>query len=241
MTMSIQNTESTVLSAQGLTLSYPIAGGVEQTVLDGLDFSLDAGQCVALTGRSGSGKSSFLALAAGLVQAQQGQLLVCGQEFHQLNDAQRTQVRRRHIGVVFQQFNLIPTLTVLENLQFVQALNGMEQQSDRVDELLKHLGLIDYKHRFPNQLSGGEQQRVAVARALVHRPRLVLADEPTGNLDLENAKKVTQLLIESCRESQAALLLVTHSTDLPSGLDGLCRIEQQRLVRQDADIHLSSA
>jgi len=127
---------------------------------------------------------------------------------------------------VFQQFNLVPTLTVLENLQFVLALNGLTAQRDRPMQLLQQLQLKDKAARFPRELSGGEQQRVAVARALVHQPALVLADEPTGNLDIDNARLVARLLVQSCAEAGSTLLLVTHSSELPAGLDRVLRMQR---------------
>ncbi len=221
--------ESEVIQASNVQLRYPAATD-QPPILDKLSFNLLAGQQMALLGRSGSGKTTLLHACAGLLPVSSGNLKVCEQSLDQMNETQRTAFRRQHIGLIFQQFNLIPTLTVLENLQFVCALNQQMTQGDELLEFLSSLGIADKHDRFPAQLSGGEQQRVAVARALAHKPALVLADEPTGNLDLDNARLVIELLISACRSRQAGLVLVTHSSELPDGLDTVARLQQGQLV-----------
>lgn len=220
--------ESEIIQASNVQLHYP--GAVDQPILDNLNFNLSAGQQMALLGRSGSGKTTLLHACAGLLPVTSGNLTICEQSLDQMNEAERTAFRRQYIGLIFQQFNLIPTLTVLENLQFVCAINQQTIEGDELLELLHSLDIVDKHDRFPAQLSGGEQQRVAVARALAHKPALVLADEPTGNLDLDNARLVIELLISACRDRRAGLVLVTHSSELPDGLDAVARLDQGQLV-----------
>lgn len=224
-----------LLRASDVGISYAGAAGLPpEQVLTGLNLSIRSGEKVAMIGRSGSGKTTFLHACAGLLQPDTGSLDIAGHRLHQLGEQARTRFRRQHVGLVFQQFNLVPTLTVLENLQFVLALNGLTAQRDRPMQLLQQLQLQDKAARFPRELSGGEQQRVAVARALVHQPALVLADEPTGNLDIDNARLVAQLLVQSCTEAGSTLLLVTHSSELPAGLDRVLRMQRGRLQSVEA-------
>ena len=219
-----------LLQADDLNISYASTGDLPpERVLTELNLTIQAGEKVAMIGRSGSGKTTFLHACAGLLPLQEGRLVIADHALHQLDEQARTRFRRQHVGLVFQQFNLIPTLTVLENLQFVRALNGLAADSGRPMQLLQQLHMSDKAARLPHELSGGEQQRVAVARALVHQPALVLADEPTGNLDIDNARLVAELLIQSCTEAGSTLLLVTHSSELPDGLDRVLRMQRGRL------------
>lgn len=221
--------EPALIHAKDVQLHYSMATG-QAPILDHLNFQLPSGQQMALLGRSGSGKTTLLHACAGLLPISSGSLTVCDQPLHQMNETARTAFRRQHIGLIFQQFNLIPTLTVLENLQFVCAMNRQTIDESELLALLESLDIVNKQARFPAQLSGGEQQRVAVARALAHKPALVLADEPTGNLDMDNARLVIDLLVSACRQRGAGLVLVTHSSELPSGLDSVARLEQGRLV-----------
>ncbi|MCU0971884.1 MAG: ABC transporter ATP-binding protein [Gammaproteobacteria bacterium] len=175
-----------LLEARQLARSYR-EGGAVRTVLHGADLRLDAGECVALLGRSGCGKSTLLNLLGGIDRPDAGTVTVDGIAMGDLEEPERTLFRRRHLGFVYQSFNLIPTLTTGENVGLPLELNGVPaaEAAPRIAAILEAVGLGDRAGAFPDQLSGGEQQRVAVARALVHRPRLVLADEPTGNLDAE--------------------------------------------------------
>ena len=193
-------------------------------VLKGLNLEVLRGHVTALTGPSGSGKSTLLNLIAGIVggdggrvelHLQEGVIDVC-----QLSQKNKTKLRRQHIGYVHQFFNLVPTLTVLENVMLPVRLN---KKMDPLDPklLLDRCGMSHRLHAFPEQLSGGEQQRAAVARALVHKPQLVLADEPTGNLDKQNSQEVAQLLTEAAREFGATLLVATHSSDLAEQADAV--------------------
>lgn len=206
-----------VVDLQGVSKAFPPD---HKPVLRQLDFQLRAGESLALVGRSGSGKTTLLNLIAGLLSPDAGQVIVAQQNLTGMDENERAVFRRRNLGIVFQSFNLLPTLTVRENLEFPLALGGIvDSPGGHLDELLQTLGLDGLVRRMPADLSGGEQQRVAVARALVHQPRLVLADEPTGNLDLDNAHRVIELLVSQCRSRGAGLLLITHSSELSAQMD----------------------
>ena len=188
----------------------------QQPVLDGACLTVERGQFVAVMGRSGSGKSTLLRLIGGLEAADAGSVCVDGTDLTVLTETERARRRRRGLGFVFQSFNLIPTLTVSENVELPLALNGVPEAEvrRRSRELLEELGLASCANRFPEDISGGEQQRVAVARAVIHEPKLVLADEPTGNLDVETAHHVLELLQRTCRDRNATLLVATHSAEI---------------------------
>lgn len=196
-------------------------------VIDDLDLAIAAGERVVLLGRSGCGKSTLLNLIAGIDRADGGRVEVDGHDLTRLSETARTRFRRRDIGFVYQFFNLIPTLTVLENLCLPLELNGTGAVAarDSAREWLRRVDLAGRDNAFPDRLSGGEQQRVAVARALIHRPRLVLADEPTGNLDAVNGRRIAALLHEVTGAAGASLLLVTHSSELAATADRVLRLE----------------
>jgi putative ABC transport system ATP-binding protein len=198
----------------------------ERTVLEETDLSIGRGEFVVIVGRSGSGKSTLLRLIGGLETPDAGQIRFAGRDLAVLAETERALLRRRTVGFVFQFFNLIPTLTVAENVQLPLALNELPKQAaaERSATLLRELGLDDCSDRFPEELSGGEQQRVAIARAVVHEPALVLADEPTGNLDLETADRVLDLLEATCRRRGATLVMATHGQDVANRADRTLRI-----------------
>ncbi|KAA3510700.1 ABC transporter ATP-binding protein [Agrobacterium vitis] len=187
-------------------------------VLKGVSLTLAAGRTIALTGESGSGKSTLLHLAGGLDSADAGKLCVDGEDIDALDDKGRARLRRGTVGLIFQQFNLIPSLDVRANLAFHARL-GERYDSQWQQELTERLGLAALLSRYPEQLSGGQQQRVAIGRTLAVRPKLVLADEPTGNLDEETGNAVMGLMLSLVRETGAALLMVTHSPRLAAMLD----------------------
>jgi len=190
------------------------------------------GESVAVVGQSGSGKSTLLNLISGIDDADGGAIWLDGQNLTALEERQRTLFRRRHIGFVFQFFNLLPTLTVWENVMLPLELNGINgaDASQRVQSLLDAVGLGDRGDTFPDRLSGGEQQRIAIARALVHDPRLVLADEPTGNLDEDTGCQVLNLLDRLTRQAGKNLVLVTHSPDAAAYADRILYLRDGKLV-----------
>jgi putative ABC transport system ATP-binding protein len=198
-----------MLEVKNVFKSYATAQG-PLAVLRGVDLRLANGSSLALMGESGSGKSTLLHLVAGLDQADAGQIEVAGQRLDQMNEAQLANWRRTEIGLVFQQFNLIGSLKVEDNLAFQARLAGRFEAQWQA-QLVERLGLGDLLKRYPEQLSGGQQQRVAIGRALASRPRLLLADEPTGNLDEATSDEVLQLLLDLLADSSTSLLMVTHS------------------------------
>ena len=206
-----------MLDVRALTKSYQSPQGWLQ-VLNGVDLRLEAGHTLSLMGESGSGKSTLLHLVAGLDQADAGEINVAGTSLAGLREAARAAYRREQVAVIFQQFNLIPSLVVADNLAFQARLAGREDAA-WLTFLADRLGLSSLLDRYPEQLSGGQQQRVAVGRALAVRPPLILADEPTGNLDEHTADEVMTLLLELVREAQSSLLMVTHSARLAARLD----------------------
>ncbi|WP_347833053.1 ABC transporter ATP-binding protein [uncultured Planktomarina sp.] len=206
-----------LLTAREVHKTFRTVGG-STVVLRGVDLSLDSGQSLALTGESGSGKSTLLHLIGGLDSADQGQIFIDGADILAMDDAGRAGLRRGTVGIVFQQFNLIPSLTVASNIAFQARLAG-KYDADWVDVLIDRFGLTSQVAKYPEQLSGGQQQRVAIARTLASRPRLVLADEPTGNLDEDTASNVMDMLLSLVTEAGAGLLMVTHSTALAARLD----------------------
>ena len=208
----------------------------QQSVLDGASVTIERGQFVAVMGRSGSGKSTLLRLVGGLEAADAGIVRVDGTDLTKLTETERARRRRHGLGFVFQSFNLIPTLTVAENVELPLALNDVATADvrRRSRQLLTELGLAACADRFPEDVSGGEQQRVAVARAVIHEPKLVLADEPTGNLDAETATHVLELLQRTCGERNATLIVATHSAELAARAARVVtiragRIEEARL------------
>ncbi len=205
-----------LLDLSDIRKTYPADAG-PVTVLGGVSLSLAAGQTLALTGESGSGKSTLLHLSGGLDQPDSGKVVLEGQDIGPLDDAARANVRRLRIGLIFQQFNLVPSLSVGANIALQARLAGRHDASFAAD-LAQRLGLADMLSRYPEQLSGGQQQRVAIARALASRPALILADEPTGNLDEETGDAVLSLLLELVSETGAGLLMVTHSPRLADRL-----------------------
>ncbi|MFY0528175.1 ABC transporter ATP-binding protein [Archangium gephyra] len=211
-------------------------GDAVREVLSNVRLTLHAGEFVVLLGRSGSGKSTLLNLISGIDLPSQGTVRVDGRELVTLSEHERTLLRRERIGFIFQAFNLLPTLTVEENILLPLELTGREgpESRDRVRELLDTVGLGNRAASFPDRLSGGEQQRVAVARALAHTPPLLLADEPTGNLDEQTGRKVLDLLVGLTRREKACALIVTHDPGLVSRADRVLSLETGRLVEREA-------
>ena len=220
-----------ILRCESLSKSYR-SGGREITVLDGITFDLEPAAFLALLGPSGSGKTTLLGLLAGLDQPTSGRVRLDGQDLALFSEDERARVRRDKIGFVFQSFHLIPTLTARENVEVPLELRGEDGRA-RAEALLARVGLADRGHHYPAELSGGEQQRVALARAFVHGPRLLFADEPTGNLDAVNGALVIDLLAELNRETGTTLVLVTHDPDLAKRARRVIRLSHGVLLSDD--------
>lgn len=215
-----------LLCVRDVTKSYP---GNAEPILRGVSFDLERGGLLALTGESGSGKSTLLHLIGGLDTADGGMVAINGIDLTPLDDAGRAGIRRGTVGVIFQQFNLIPSLTVAANIAFQARLSG-RHDTDRARVLTDRLGLGDHLHKYPEQLSGGQQQRVAIARTLAPQPDLVLADEPTGNLDEATVDIVLGLLQDLVADTGAGLIMVTHSERLAARLPRRLRLQAGRLA-----------
>lgn len=223
------------LEIKGLSKGYEEAGQ-RRPILRNVDLSIAQGEFVALLGASGSGKSTFLNLLSGIDLADEGAIWLQGQNLVAMDEGERTLFRRNHIGFVFQFFNLLPTLTVLENVTLPAELKGtpLKDAQTRGRELLAQVGLAGREETFADRLSGGEQQRVAIARALVHDPLLVLADEPTGNLDEETGVAIMALLETLTRQAGKNLVMATHNLDNARLADRVLRLHEGRLVNETA-------
>ena len=226
-----------LIRTQALSKTYHEGGKLRQVLLD-VSIDIGEGEFFVLLGKSGSGKSTLLNLISGIDKPDAGKVWIGDTEMTALSEHAQTLFRRDHIGIVFQFFNLIPTLTVLENITLPRELGGMARKRAETQAyaLLERVGLAKRAHTFPDQLSGGEQQRVAIARALLHAPRLVLADEPTGNLDEETGQQVLALLLELTREAGKTLIMATHNPEIVPFADRVARIHEGKLhiTRQDA-------
>lgn len=206
-----------IIAAEDLTKTYG-TGKVQVTALRGISLAVETGEFVSIVGPSGSGKSTLFYLLGGLTRATSGRVLIDGVDFASLTDGQRTRVRKQKIGFVFQKFNLLPTLTARQNIELAHEISGREEPLDIkfLDQLTDLLGIRGRLDHRPSELSGGEQQRIAIARALVTRPAIVLADEPTGNLDTENSDAVLQMLRKSNQEFKQTVLMITHNPEAAS-------------------------
>ncbi len=202
------------LELQGLYKSY-FDGSGDHHILKGADLNVEKGETVAILGSSGSGKSTLLNLIAGIDLPDQGEVRIDGKSLGQMSEKNRPLLRRRTMGFVFQSFNLIPTLNVYENLMLPLELNQISKNSGIVSQMLEALGLKGREESHPDRLSGGEQQRVAIARALMHQPSLLLADEPTGNLDAETSQETLKLINHLVHRSRTTMIMATHSQNSP--------------------------
>lgn len=215
-----------IVRCTALEMCYP---GATRCVLSGLDLEVEAGEFIAILGRSGSGKSTLLNLLGAMDKPTSGALEVAGVDLTRIDEAGQTRFRRHHLGFVFQSFNLIPVLDVRRNLCLPLELNRLRDKG-QVSALLEALGLAGYGERYPAQLSGGEQQRVAIGRALIHRPSLILADEPTGNLDLETSGSVLELLRGLTRANQSTVVMATHSLEAARYADRVLQLVGGRVI-----------
>ncbi len=223
-----------IVQIQDLVKEYT-EGGRTRTVLDSVNADIYEGEFFVMLGKSGSGKSTLLNMLSGIDYADSGKILIDGTDITSLSDTEQTLFRRDNIGIVFQFFNLIPTLTVLENITLPHELRGKSRKESETlaRQLLERVGLENRADTFPDKLSGGEQQRIAIARALVHEPKIVLADEPTGNLDEDTGEKVLDLLLELTRGAGKTLIMATHSPEIVPYADRVCRIH-------DGHLHITS-
>lgn len=219
-----------------LSKSYVDADN-ERPVLCDVNAVINSGEFLAIRGRSGSGKTTLLNLIAGIDAPDSGQVIIDGISIHSMNERERAAYRRDNIGFVFQFFNLLPTLKVVENISLPAELGRVDQATatDRAMAMLEKVGLTDRADDFPDKLSGGEQQRVAIARALIQEPRVILADEPTGNLDAALGEQVLELMLNLARESEHTLILVTHSHEIASTADRILTIKDCHLVPEEPE------
>lgn len=218
-----------ILAIKDLSKTYK-SGDRSLTVLDGINFSIQAGDTCAIIGPSGSGKTTLLGLCAGLDRASQGSVVLNGITLDTLSEDKRAEVRNQHVGFIFQSFNLLPTLTALENVMVPLELRGEKNVASRALDLLDKVGLADRKNHYPTQLSGGEQQRVSIARAFSNSPKILFADEPTGNLDEETGAHIEELIFELNRQSGTTLVLVTHDRELAEKTGRIIQIKGGKIA-----------
>ncbi|MCB0531334.1 MAG: ABC transporter ATP-binding protein [Lewinellaceae bacterium] len=214
-----------MLTATNLTKTYPTANGNQLTVLEDVSFELAQGDTFAIVGPSGSGKTTLLGLCAGLDRASSGSVELNDIRLDALSEDERAEVRNRYVGFVFQNFQLIPTLTALENVMVPLELRGDKNVEQTARQWLEKVGLVDRLDHYPAQLSGGEQQRVCIARAFANQPKILFADEPTGNLDAENAAGIVDLIFDLNRTAGTTLVLVTHDPELAKRTGRILRLK----------------
>lgn len=212
-----------ILQVQNLCKTYG-RGETQVNALKNVSFHLEKGEFGAIVGESGSGKSTLLNCIGALDVPTSGQILVDGNDLFTMNEEERTIFRRRNIGFIFQAFQLVPELNVEQNISFPLLLDYRKPEQPAVEEMLEILGLTDRRRHLPNQLSGGQQQRVAIGRALITKPKLILADEPTGNLDSKNSQEVLDLLMKASRHYQQTILMITHNNNLAVSADRVFRV-----------------
>lgn len=218
-----------ILQVAQVSKSYP-SFRQELTVLENIDLNIERGATLAIVGPSGSGKTTLLGLCAGLDRATSGTVTLDGKVLNHQTEDQLARIRNENVGFIFQNFQLLPTLTALENVMVPLELAGKANPRATATELLEKVGLSQRLHHYPTQLSGGEQQRVSLARAFANRPKILFADEPTGNLDAETSEKVISLLFELNREAGTTLVLVTHDMDLASRTERIIRIKGGKII-----------
>ena len=211
------------------------SGDRKLSVLSAISFEIEQGSSISIVGPSGSGKTTLLGLCAGLDRPTQGRIVLNGQDLGTLSEEGLARLRNEHVGFVFQSFQLIPTLTAIENVMVPAELHGATDVSARAADLLKKVGLGDRLDHYPTQLSGGEQQRVGLARAFINRPRILFADEPTGNLDAETSERVEELLFDLNRENGTTLILVTHNLDLAAKTERIISLKAGKIVADTAE------
>jgi putative ABC transport system ATP-binding protein len=231
-----------IILAENLTKVYR-AGRIEVAAVRGVSMAVEPGEFVAIVGPSGSGKSTLFYLLGGLTRATEGRVVIDGVDFASLSDAERTRLRKHRIGFVFQRFNLLPTLSSMGNIEIAYTISGRKEPMDRqyldqLSEMLAIKGRLDHR---PSELSGGEQQRVAIARALITRPAIVLADEPTGNLDTKNSDAVLQMLLRSNRELGQTTLMITHNPEAAAIAGRILHMRDGQIVHETAGSGMAKA
>ncbi|MFI8604188.1 ABC transporter ATP-binding protein [Cellulophaga baltica] len=220
---------SKILKITGLEKTYT-SGNKQLTVLHDIFLEVEKGQTFSIIGPSGSGKTTLLGLCAGLDQPNKGTVELCGQDLSALNEDQRAQLRNKEVGFIFQNFQLLPTLTALENVSVPLELQGAKDAKEKSEILLEKVGLGKRMHHYPSQLSGGEQQRVALARAFVNSPSILFADEPTGNLDEETGEKVINLLFDLNKELGTTLVIISHDLELANRTQQIVRLKGGKII-----------
>jgi putative ABC transport system ATP-binding protein len=220
---------SDLLELQDIHLNYKTESTAVE-VIRGVSLKINSNESVAIVGKSGSGKTSLIMLIAGLERPNSGKIIFEGEDISQYSEDRLADIRKRKIGIVFQSFYLIPNYTALENVSLVLEINKVPDAKKKSMELLEQFGLKDRINHFPSQLSGGEQQRVAIARSIVLNPKLILADEPSGNLDSENSKLIMSLLFKYCKQNRSSLVLVTHDQMLAKECDRIIEIKDGKII-----------
>jgi putative ABC transport system ATP-binding protein len=218
-----------LLELQDIYLNYKTENSLVE-VIKGVNLKINSGENVAVVGKSGSGKTSLIMLIAGLEKATSGKIIFEDQDISNYSEDELADLRKRKIGIVFQSFYLIPNYTALENVSLVLEINKIENAQKKSAELLEQFGLKDRLNHFPSQLSGGEQQRVAIARSIILSPKLILADEPSGNLDSENSKLIINLLFKYSKQNNSSLILVTHDQSIAKECDKIIEIKDGKII-----------
>ncbi len=229
-----------VLKVENLSKTYG-DGEAKVTALDNISFSIEEGEFVAIIGPSGSGKSTLLHVIGGVDKASEGKVFINGTDIYSLNETNLAIFRRRQVGLIYQFYNLIPVLNVEENITLPMSLDGRSVDRDHLDRVLKNLNLDDRVLHLPNQLSGGQQQRVSIGRAIINNPSIVLADEPTGNLDSKNSEEIIALLKEANRRENQTLIIITHDERIALQADRIISIEDGKIARDEVLRHKLSA
>ena len=224
-----------ILNVKNLKKTYK-SGARELVVLEDITFAINQGDTFSIVGPSGSGKTTLLGLCAGLDQPNSGEVALCGTVLNNLNEDQRALLRNREVGFIFQDFQLLPTLTALENVSVPLELQGNKNAQEIGKELLTRVGLSDRIHHYPSQLSGGEQQRVALARAFSNKPSILFADEPTGNLDEDTGNRVVELLFNLNKEAGTTLVIVTHDLELARKTQHILRLKGGKIMEHEIPV-----
>lgn len=221
-----------ILRVENLTKIYG-KDSTKVTALDHVSFSVEKGEFVAIVGASGSGKSTLLHLLGGVDRPTSGKVLVDGTDIYKLNDDKLAIFRRRQVGLIYQFYNLIPILNVVENITLPLALDNRKVNQEKIDYLIKLLGLSNRVNHLPNQLSGGQQQRTSIGRALITNPTIVLADEPTGNLDSKSSDEIVALLKKTNKELNQTIIMITHNMEIAKVADRIIKIEDGKIIKED--------